>query len=222
MRKTNSEFMLTLANKSKIKSFALVMIKPHAVEERLEIIIEKIFREKTDKYTRYMHLDEITIQNFRKIHPVKLFYRSLLKSKYRPIFEIFYKEDIGTKYYPAMIKEYSKGLACFLLLISELETHQLLKTLKEVKGWEQIIDYDKNTIFRQGKGLRGILRTPVPKISMENPSEEEIKMIISNVIHTPDDDNQTIEASKILLNNKELKEIGSRFPKFLKFLNNPD
>lgn len=183
------------------------MVKPHAVKEKTEIVLNKIFNEKTDKYIKYMNLDETTIQDFRKIHIIKSLYKSLARKRYQAIFKIFYKEDMGTKYYSAMIREYSKGLACFLLLASELEPKQLLKTLKELKGWEQIIDYKKKQIFRFGKGLRGILRTPVPKISMVNLNDEQIIMVISNVIHTPDKIDESKQALPILLSEGEILAI---------------
>ncbi len=196
------------------------MVKPHAVKESLEITIERILCEKTDRYMRYMHLNKRDIDNLKRVQIVKTFYRPLEIKDYQQIFEVFYKEDIGTKYYSAMKKEYCKDLACFFLIKSDLEQEELLETIKEIKGWEQINDFSSQKIYREGKGIRGILRLPVPKISMENPTPEQIKMIISNVIHTPDKTEESIEAIKILLSLEEISSIEQTFPSFKNFLHN--
>jgi len=208
------------------KSFGLLMVKPHARDQAIDVSVAHILGfagpEVDEKIVKALNLSaqaEHLLFRSGKLKPVSMFTRDMgsdnprVREQNKKALDIMYGRDKDKRYYPTILERYS-GKVMFFLVQYDGSQRELEEILRDLKGKETFIGE------KTGSGLRGTFIPPKEKIDLDNleklPEEQyqkEVMGVIDNVIHATDHTWETAEVLKLFLSEEEIDEIEKRgFP----------
>ncbi|MEL7666322.1 MAG: hypothetical protein AAGU06_02740 [Candidatus Shapirobacteria bacterium] len=202
-----------------LRSFALIMVKPHAVKEASDVVVLDLFDGNCEKYASDMNLDKEILKCLHDTKVVTHFYRHLEDPKYRPVLEFLYHKENDKEYYPIVIEQYA-GDCMFILLSSPMKDNDFYCQLQKLKGEEKLDDNGK--VVQEGIGIRRVLILPRQAFDLDSLSESEMRIITNNVIHVPDSPQESARAIRMLLHPKEIDTLSENNDDFKKFINEYD
>jgi hypothetical protein len=198
------------------KSYAIIMVKPHALDEVAEPVILDMFNGGMEKYLRDLKLSDKTRDVLMNTHVVTHFYRNLRDERYQPVLDIFYAKEKNTRQLPIILDQYT-GDCMFMIVSSPQSEEELYEGLQELKGKETLLD-ENGGVVREGKGIRGVLIPPRQVLDLNHLSDDDIRRITRNVIHIADKPSETSAAVQMLLSPIELENLRVFHPQLVSSL----
>lgn len=206
-------------------SFALIMVKPHAFEQGIDISMSNLLGfvgEKNQTVIDNLKLDEETkslLFENETFVPVTTFIRDMggtnvnLSKNYERVIDIMYGRDKDKRHYKTLLERY-KGKCAFFLMEYRGSQDEMEDALRKLKGKETFVDENS------GSGVRGAYVLPKKRLNLDElgrlPEGEyraKIGDVVDNAIHITDHAWETAEVLKLLLSEKEIENIEDRgFP----------
>ncbi|OGM58675.1 hypothetical protein A3A50_02740 [Candidatus Woesebacteria bacterium RIFCSPLOWO2_01_FULL_38_20] len=208
------------------RSFGLIMIKPHAYEQVIDVPVGQLLgfspEPPSDEMIKLLKLSSDTEKLlFRsgKFKPVAVFARDMgnnnpnMGGKYEELMGIMYGRDRDRRHYRTILERY-QGKVMFFLVQYEGSQSEMEDVLREFKGKETFVGES------QGSGIRGRFILPRKRIDLDKleglPEDEyrkQVPNVVDNAIHITDNPWETATALKILLSKEDKKAIEERgFP----------
>lgn len=215
-----NEIVVTHENKEQLQgreTYALVMVKPHAMGEAAGTVITDLFDGGYEKHLPFLNLSENTKKVLADVKLLGTVYRDLRDERYKRVLDILYEKEEGKPRLPIIKDEYT-GPCQFLILSSSFSTDVFYDGLQELKGKERLLD-EKGNVVNSGSGVRGAMIMPRKMLDLNNLSEADIRVIASNVIHITDQENETAKVIRVLLPPAEVDRLGENASGFKKFMN---
>jgi hypothetical protein len=198
------------------QTYALIMIKPHAIKEVSDSVILDMFDGNYKKYTPDMNLEPSAANSLKSVTLVTHFYRRLDDPRYRPVLDFLYQKENGKKHHSIILEEYA-GPCVFMLVSSSMEAEEFYDGLQKLKGKERLVDREKK-IIQKGTGIRSVLIMPRQSLDLDNLSDNEIRTITKNVIHVPDTQQESAKAIRILMPPSEIDNLSTKNDSFKRFM----
>ncbi|HOX96632.1 MAG TPA: hypothetical protein PLI45_04620 [Candidatus Woesebacteria bacterium] len=199
------------------ETYALVMVKPHAMRESVDTVIMDLFSGGFEKHLPYLKLSEETKRVLVDLKVLSSEYRDLRDERYSRILDILYQKEEGKPQH-SIIKEEYTGPCLFIILSSSLTADVCYGGLQALKGKEQLLN-DFGEIIDEGNGIRGVMIQPRKMMDLDHLNEADIKIITQNVVHVADRENEAASVIRILLSPTEVERLGTLAPGFKKFMN---
>lgn len=199
------------------ETYALVMVKPHAMKEAAGTVITELFDGGYEKHLPFLNISEETKNVLADVRVLGSIYRDLRDERYLRVLDILYEKEKGKPQQPVIKEEYT-GPCLFLILSSSLSADVCYKGLQDLKGKERLLDEEGNVI-KSGTGIRGVMIRPRKMLDLANLSEEDIRVITKNVVHVADREDETARVIRVLLPPAEVDRLGEQTSGFKKFMN---
>lgn len=215
-----NETTLGYENKERLESretYALVMVKPHAMREAAETVITDLFDGGYKKHLPFLNLSEETEKVLADVRVLGSFYRDLRDERYSRVLDILYEKE-KDKPQQKIIKDEYTGPCMFLILSSSLGADVCYRGLQTLKGKEKLLD-DDGRVVAEGRGVRGAMIPPRKALDLTNLSEADIRTITKNVIHVADREEEAAKVIRVLLPPTEVGRLEEKASGFKKFMN---
>lgn len=198
-------------------SYAIVMVKPHAMREVSDRLLLEIFDGGIKKHKPYLEMRPEQEEVLGDTRVFAHFYRDLSDPRYHQVLETFYGNDKGKRQYPIIEREYT-GECMFMVVSSSYPVDEFYRQLQIFKGKENLLT-ENGEVLQKGRGVRGLFITPRESFDMDNLTDDNIVTITRNVIHVADEVGEAARAIRQLLTANEVKKLAESSSGFRDFLN---
>ena len=190
-------------------SFGIIMIKPHALEKGLDIIISDLLSNIENPLYNEMNISEETKNCLSKVVICKTKIINFKKdiNLFNEFINISYKDQTNRDHYETLKRLYFDRWI-FYIIAYEGDQVILDRALREFKGQQKLLNPQKQ-IISVPIGVRGIfLDTAIVHEKMSDFDKERIyKKAVNNIIHTSDNYYETKSLINIFLNGEEISEV---------------
>lgn len=182
----------------------LVMVKPHAVQQGLDHIVEALLRGDS-RLLQASLADQALRQTIERTELLNPIARDLSETRSgQKLIDLFYGDKTDRRYFP-LIAEWYTGKVLFLpFLLDTLSQEQLTVDLDTLKGTTQTFD-SSGLEVDASLGIRGILGSPysvyktdeIERMS-DSAYRTAVEPMIQNFVHVCDKPGEAVAALELI------------------------
>ena len=204
MSNAQSLFPETNEAQDHVRTMGLVMVKPHAVQQGLDHIVEAMLRGDS-RLLQTSLADQALRQTIERTELLNPIARDLSETRSgQKLIDLFYGDKTDRRYFP-LIAEWYTGKVLFLpFLLDTLSQEQLTVDLDTLKGTTQTFD-SSGLEVDASLGIRGILGSPysvyktdeIERMS-DSAYRTAVEPMIQNFVHVCDKPGEAVAALELI------------------------